>query len=186
MDRRQFFRCAAAGPFAYTQARLRPTAQAEQGPVGCGGSKLAEAIELTRPVVDIGIVCSHFEESLRFYHELLGLDVVQDLRIPAEVARGAGLAPREFRHVRLRAGNTLIKLMQIADPPPRRSHRFAAGVRWLTLFVKDVRKEYERLKAKGVTFLSEPIGAPDAAGVVCAVDPDGILIELVQLKEREE
>jgi catechol 2,3-dioxygenase-like lactoylglutathione lyase family enzyme len=39
---------------------------------------------------------------------------------------------------------------------------------------------FEDLKAKGVPFLTDPITAPDAAGVVCAVDPDGILIELVQ------
>jgi hypothetical protein len=34
--------------------------------------------------------------------------------------------------------------------------------------------------------LSDPIAAPDAAGVVCAVDPDGALIELVQKKFRED
>jgi predicted enzyme related to lactoylglutathione lyase len=53
-------------------------------------------------------------------------------------------------------------------------------VRWLTFFVEDVGKAYEELKAKGVPFLTAPITAPDAAGVVCAVDPDGVLIELVQ------
>ena len=36
------------------------------------------------------------------------------------------------------------------------------------------------LNEKGVAFVSELIGAPDAGGVVCARDPDGILIELVQ------
>ena len=127
-------------------------------------------------------MCSQFQESLRFYHEQLGFEIVADLQIPDEVARGAALAPRGFRQVRLRAGRTLIKLMEIASPPPRRSDKFAAGVRWLTFFVEDVRKTFEQLKANGVKFLTDPIAAPDAAGVVCAVDPDGILIELVQLK----
>jgi glyoxylase I family protein len=137
-------------------------------------------LKLTHPTVDIAIVCSHFKESLRFYHEQLGLEIVEDLQIPDEVARGAALAPRGFRHVRLRAGNTLIKLMDIPSPPPRRSEEFAAGVRWLTFFVADVPEIFKRLKAEGVKFLGDPIRAPDAAGVVCAVDPDGILIELVQ------
>ena len=44
----------------------------------------------------------------------------------------------------------------------------------------DVPETFKRLKAEGVKFLADPITAPDAAGVVCAVDPDGILIELVQ------
>jgi catechol 2,3-dioxygenase-like lactoylglutathione lyase family enzyme len=135
-----------------------------------------------RPFVDVGIVCSHFEESLHFYRDLLGLPVALDIQIPAEVAVGAGLAPRPFRQVRLKAGETLIKLMEIQGAPPRRSAEFAAGVRWLTFFVADAWKTYAELSAKGVKFLAEPVTAPDAAGVVCALDPDGLLVEFVQLR----
>ena len=74
-----------------------------------------------RNFVDVGIVCSHFEESLHFYRDLLGLEVALDIQIPASVAVGAKLAPRPFRQVRLKAGETLIKLMEIKEPPPRRS-----------------------------------------------------------------
>jgi catechol 2,3-dioxygenase-like lactoylglutathione lyase family enzyme len=135
-----------------------------------------------RPFVDIGIVCSHFDESLRFYRDLLGLPLALDIQIPAEVAVGARLAPRPFRQVRLKAGETLIKLMEIQEPPPRRSADFAAGVRWLTFFVEDAWKTYRELSGKGVKFLAEPVTAPDAAGVVCALDPDGLLVEFVQLR----
>jgi len=137
-------------------------------------------LKLTHRIVDIAITCSNFEESLRFYHDQLGLEIVQDVQIPEDVATGAGLAPRGFRQVRLRAGETLIKLMDIESPPPPRSDEFAAGVRWLTFFVEDVHETFDELRAKGVRFLTEPIAARDAAGVVCAVDPDGILIEFVQ------
>lgn len=135
-----------------------------------------------RPFVDIGIVCSNFDESLHFYRDLLGLPLALDIQIPEEVAVGAGLAPRPFRQVRLKAGETLVKLMEIENPPPRRSADFAAGVRWLTFFVEDARKTYKELSAKGVKFLAEPVTAPDAAGVVCALDPDGLLVEFVQLR----
>jgi catechol 2,3-dioxygenase-like lactoylglutathione lyase family enzyme len=137
-------------------------------------------LELTHPVVDVAITCSHFEESLRFYRDQLGLEVALDIQIPTEVAVGAGLAPRGFRQVRLRAGETLIKLMEIPTPPSRRTEEFAAGVRWLTFFVADVQQTYAALKAKGVRFLSEPIPGSDATGIVCAVDPDGVLLEFVQ------
>ncbi len=136
--------------------------------------------QLSHSVVDIAITCSNFDESLHFYRDQMGMEIVQDIRIPDEVAVGAGLAPRGFRQVRLRAGQTLIKLMDIPSPPARRTTELAAGVRWLTLFVPDVRRIYNELKAKGVRFAGPPIAAPDAAGIVCAVDPDGILIELVQ------
>jgi len=92
-------------------------------------------LKLTHPTIDIAIVCSDFAKSLHFYRDCLGLEIAADLEIPADVARGAGLAPRAFRHVRLRAGDTLIKLMQIEDPPAAGSTEFKAGVRWLTFFV---------------------------------------------------
>lgn len=182
MRRREFIGCAAAMSLMHGEAAsAEPQPTAGEGAPQRSGKAEAK-LKLTHPVVDIAIVCSHFEESLRFYHELLGLEIAQDLQIPDDVAVGAALAPRGFRHVRLRAGNTLIKLMDIPSPPDRRSDKFAAGVRWLTFFVEDVPKTYKQLKADGVKFLSEPVAAPDAAGVVCAVDPDGVLIELVQIR----
>ena len=47
-----------------------------------------------RPIVDIGIVCSNFDESLHFYRDLLGFHVVLDFEIPEDTAVSAGLAPR--------------------------------------------------------------------------------------------
>ncbi len=132
-------------------------------------------------VIDIGIVCSNFEESFHFYHDLLGLEIALDIQIPESVAIGACLAPRAFRQIRLKVGDTLIKLMEIESPPPERSIDFQAGVRWLTLIVEDVPMTVESLKDKGVEFLAESVSAPDAKHVVCAKGPDGMLIEFVQL-----
>ncbi len=137
-------------------------------------------LSLLRPVVDIALVCSDFDASLHFYRDLLGLEVAVEMDIPAEVATGAGLAPRAFHHARLRAGETLIKLMQIDEPPAPRTTEFAAGVRWLTFIVADVPALYEQLGARGVPFVAPPVSAPDAQWVVCAVDPDGLLVEFVQ------
>jgi catechol 2,3-dioxygenase-like lactoylglutathione lyase family enzyme len=111
----------------------------------------------------------------------LGFEIVLDIEIPDSLAQDVGLAPTGFRQVRLKAGNTLIKLMDIESPLPTPTDEFSAGVRWLTFIVADIQKTVENLKQNGVEFLSEPISAPDAAGVVCAKDPDGILIELVQI-----
>ena len=138
-------------------------------------------LNLSHPTIDIAITCSDFEASLDFYHNKLGLEIVLALEIPDDLARGVGLAPTGFRQVRLQAGNTLIKLMDIESPPPTPADEFAAGVRWLTFFVEDIQGTVEALKQNGVEFLSDPIGAPDAVGVACAKDPDGILVELVQI-----
>ena len=138
-------------------------------------------LNLSHPTVDIAITCSNFAASLDFYHNKLGFEIVLDLEIPDDLARDVGLAPTGFRQVRLKAGNTLIKLMDIESPPPTPTGEFSAGVRWLTFFVEDIQQTVKDLKQNGVEFLSEPISAPDAPGVVCAPDPDGILIELVQI-----
>jgi catechol 2,3-dioxygenase-like lactoylglutathione lyase family enzyme len=138
---------------------------------------------LKHPAIDLGIVCSDFDEAYHFYHDLLGLEVVLDIQISQDLATGAGLAPRKFRQVRLKAGNTLLKLMEIDSPPEKRTHDFQAGVRWLTFIIENVPDTVERLKARGVEFLSEPLSAPDAKHVVCAKGPDGMLIEFVQLPD---
>ena len=138
-------------------------------------------LKLSHPTVDIAITCSNFDKSLDFYHNKLGFEIVLDLEIPENLAQNLCLAPSGFRQVRLKAGNTLIKLMDIESPPPTPSDQFSAGVRWLTCFVEDIDESVKNLKQNGVEFLSEPISAPDAIGVVCAKDPDGILIELVQI-----
>ena len=138
---------------------------------------------LEHPTIDIGIVCSNFEESLHFYRDLLGMEIALDIQIPRETATGARLAPAAFRQVRLKAGNTLIKLMEIESPPAARSSDFQAGVRWLTFIIHDVPETVAALKAKGVQFMAEPVSAPDAKHVVCAKGPDGMLIELVQLPD---
>ncbi len=137
--------------------------------------------QFEKPVVDVSIVCSDFERSLEFYRDKLGLEVVLDFRLPEETAVSAGLAPRSFRQIRLRVGETLIKLMEIEDPPPAPEDTFRSGVRWLTILIKNVPETYAALSAKGVEFISEPVVAPDAAYIVCAKAPDGILIEFVQV-----
>ena len=139
-------------------------------------------LKLTHSTVDIAIVCSDFDKSLHFYRHCLGLEILMELDIPDEVAIGAKLAPAGFRQVRLQVGDTLIKLMDIKSPPSSDVNQFKSGVRWLTVFVEDIYQTIIDLEQRGVTFLSEPVSAPDAAGVVCARDPDGILIEFVQLE----
>ena len=137
--------------------------------------------DLTKTTIDIAIVCSDFETSLHFYHELLELEIVLDITIPAQCATDAQLAPRGFRQVRLQAGETLIKLMEIESPPEERTHDFQAGVRWLTFLIDDVPGTKVKLEEKGVEFLSEPVAAPDAKYIVCAKAPDGLLLEFVQV-----
>lgn len=129
--------------------------------------------------VDIAIVCSDFDASLDFYHRVVGLPIHEDLEIPEYLAVPSGLAPSSFRHVRLRAGASLIKLMQISPAPDERTPEFSAGVRWLTFQVSNLQETVNRLQSRGVKFLSEPIRG--LAGLfACAEAPDGLILEFVE------
>jgi len=138
-------------------------------------------LQLVHPAADLCIVCSDFSASLEFYRETLGFEQIMDIQIPAKVAIGAQLAPTAFRQIRLAAGHTRIKLMEIENPPNPGNTVFRSGVRWLTFIIEDLPNTVERLKTQGVEFLSDSVSAPDAAHVICAIDPDGLLIELVQI-----
>ena len=133
-----------------------------------------------RRTIDVAITCYDFEASLEFYRDTLGFDVVVDTQISDEVATGIGLASSGFHQVRLQAGGTLIKLMDIDPPPPAGSHDFAAGVRWLTIYVMDIRAVIADLSEKGVEFLAEPLTGKHATAVA-ARGPDGLLIEFAQV-----
>ena len=137
-------------------------------------------MEFAQPVVDVAIMCSDFEASLHFYHECLGLKIVHETNISDEAATKFGLAPRGFHQVRVRAGETVIKLMKIASPPPAPEEDLRSGVRWLSFYLKDIRETVGELKEKGVAFRSEPAPPPDPPGLAVAQGPDGVLIEFLQ------
>jgi glyoxylase I family protein len=138
------------------------------------------AFPLSRSVVDVAIVCSDFGESVRFYRDALGLEVHQDLQIPEHLAVPSGLAPSAFHHLRLRAGDTLIKLMDISPAPAAPPEGFRAGLRWLTFFVEDLDATIVLLTERGVRFLSTR--RDGRAGAFATVQaPDGVIIELVEL-----
>ena len=129
--------------------------------------------------IDVAIVCSDFDASLDFYTRALELPIHEEVEIPERLAVPSGLAPGAFRHVRLRAGSGLIKLMQITPAPERRSSDFAAGVRWLTFQVGNLEETVARLQSRGVVFLSPPIRGL-AGYFACAQAPDGLILEFVE------
>jgi len=142
-----------------------------------------QPFELSASQIDISVVCSDFDEAVGFYRDKLGLKVHVDLAIPEKLAVPSGLAPAAFRHLRLRAGNTLIKLVGIEPPPDPVGVSFKAGVRWLTFHVTDLDATIRDVSARGVTFLSGRLEGL-AGAFACAQAPDNILIEFVELYRR--
>ncbi len=106
-------------------------------------------------IFHINVNCTNFERSLEFY-KTLGFEVTRDLNEVGNKTEGQ------------------------AHP-----HLWHAGMCRIALRTRTLVKDYEELKGKGIEFWTEPImfelkdGRQE--GFVCCSDPDGTVIELIQV-----
>jgi catechol 2,3-dioxygenase-like lactoylglutathione lyase family enzyme len=86
-------------------------------------------------------------------------------------------------------GNMILEMWQFLNPvtpePQRPSAIEDVGYNKVAFEVSDLPKEYERLTALGVRFLSSPATSVDG-WEVCLRDPDGNLISLIQPKIQDD
>ncbi len=120
----------------------------------------------------IAIICSDYERSKKFYTEILGFQILQ------EVYR----AERQSYKLDLALNGTyLIELFSFPDPPQRVSQPEAAGLRHLAFAVADIEKEVQTLANLGIK--AEPIRVDDTTGkrFTFFSDPDDLPLELYQI-----
>ena len=86
-------------------------------------------------------------------------------------------------------GNMILEMWQFVNPvtpePQRPSAIEDVGYNKVAFEVSDLQKEFERLTALGVRFLSSPATSFDG-WEVCLRDPDGNLISLIQPKTQDD
>jgi catechol 2,3-dioxygenase-like lactoylglutathione lyase family enzyme len=124
-----------------------------------------------------------------FYCDLFGFAVEFDFpwdESNAEFRRTHAAAETKGRVLMLSRGTSRLELFEYAKPVPRPvdgpRRNADHGVAHVCFEVKDIELEYERLRAAGVAFLSEPV--PQAYVKVCyGRDPDGNLFELLEFGE---
>jgi len=124
------------------------------------------------------------DRMMKFYREAFGFEIVGEefswsgnvmldriLDVPGSAARGA----------MLRAGSCYLELFEFSAPPPvstRPLQPFDKGYTHFCVDVTDIEREYERLRAVGMTF-GHP--APVDVGHVKTIygrDPEGNVIEI--------
>lgn len=131
------------------------------------------AIKLTAAAIDIGIVTTNHEKMLHFYRDILGIPLEEDRRIQAGLMH------------RLRCGKTLLKLLQFDNPmttkAPPGGIRGATGIRYLTIFVKDLDAMLAKCKKYGVPLTHAPYNNNHGLIVSAISDPDGNEVELVKI-----
>lgn len=144
-------------------------------------------------VIDLGMVVSDLDKSLKFYKDVLGFEEVPGFKVPGDFAVDTGLANKLSLDVHvlvLGKGEkaTKLKLMQFkAAPGARVDNTFihsSYGFRYLTISVKDVNAAVARAEKAGAKPIAKcpvplPEGFPEGLALANYRDPDGNLIELV-------
>jgi len=147
-----------------------------------------------RSVHHVGITVRDLDTSVRFYRDVIGLDLAV---APTpwfegdDLARGLGVKPPVALRVALfsvGAGTTWFEILQYRSP---RSHAVVAppqneiGAAHVAFHVEDIDREHQRLSARGVPFNS-PVNRVDDGPLagwrwVYFKDPDGYTMELVEV-----
>jgi len=134
---------------------------------------------------------SDVEQSIFFYRDLLGLELISLAERDPEFAEKVTGIPRahlKTAYFRIPGGHHL-ELIQYLSPRgmklDTRTHN--VGSAHLAYNVDDLPKLYAQLKDKGVPFKSPPLEVPTGPNkgnlTVYCTDPDGITLELIQVRK---
>jgi len=130
-------------------------------------------VRLTKDSVDLGIVVTDADASLRFYRDVLGLKYV-----------GASPAPGGATMHRLMAGTSMIKLLAFETPPavaaPPGTIGDATGYRYWTMSVSNITEIVAECAAAGHPPRFGPVEIRDGIHIALVTDPDGNLVEFFQ------
>ena len=120
----------------------------------------------------IAIICSNYEQSKKFYTEVLGCTIVKETYRAERDSYKLDLAI---------AGSYIIELFSFPNPPARPSQPESCGLRHLAFSVKDIEASIAALASHGIT--CEPIRIDTLTNkrFTFFADPDGLPLELYEL-----
>jgi catechol 2,3-dioxygenase-like lactoylglutathione lyase family enzyme len=144
----------------------------------------------------VGITVKDLEASIRFYHDVLGLEFSNE---PSpwfdgeELGKAVGVPGGGLRQVSLLLGDTMFELLEYKSPPSETTRPLMSnsiGASLVAFHVDDIEAKKAELEAKGIEFFSD-INRVDE-GVLAGwrwvyfEDPDGYPLELVEVAYYNE
>lgn len=120
----------------------------------------------------IAIICKDYEKSKKFYTEILGFEIEQEIYRAERQSYKLDLSIN---------GNYLIELFSFPKPPKRPSRPEATGLRHIAFEVDDIEKCIQILTVNNIQ--SEPIRIDEFTNkkFTFLSDPDNLPIELYEL-----
>jgi glyoxylase I family protein len=119
----------------------------------------------------IAIICNDYEKSKKFYTEILGF------KIENEIYRAER---KSFKLDLSLNGVYLIELFSFPNPPERKTNPEATGLRHIAFEVKNIEESIQILKDKNI--ITEPIRIDEITNkkFTFFTDPDNLPIELYE------
>jgi catechol 2,3-dioxygenase-like lactoylglutathione lyase family enzyme len=160
---------------------------------GFANQKADDASNFATQTIDLGMVVSDIDKSLKFYKDVLGFSEVSGFKVPGQFAEDSGLANKLDLDVHVLvlgqgATATKLKLMQFKTAPGARVDNAyihsSYGYRYLTIAVKNLNAAVDAANKAGGKLVAKcpvplPAGFPAGLALANYRDPDGNLIELV-------
>ena len=132
------------------------------------------SLAITKDSIDLGIVTTDAEKSLKFYRDTLGL-----------AEEGAMDMPGGGKMVRLACGTTTVKIVVNGKAPaataPAGGIGGATGYRYFTISVNNLKEATEECAAAGYKVAVPPTEIRAGITISMIEDPDGNWVELLQM-----
>ena len=150
-------------------------------------------IRMNKPMVTgyrhTGIIVKSMEESLYFYQDILGLEVIQDFSDNSDYINTIiGITDADIHMIKLKSRDgTVLELLEYRSHPTQLTNQksYNAGVCHVAFQVENANETYKALKEKGVTIISKPIlSSEKIAKVFFCLDPNEVRVELVEITDQ--
>lgn len=134
---------------------------------------------------------ANLDRSIEFYRDTIGFRLIRIIepRGDARLGTVAGIPGAMARIAHLRLGSAMLELFEYVSPrgAPVAPDRTQADRGWIHIGLRtdDARADCEKLKSKGVSFISGPVEFRPGVWVAYFRGPDGELCELRQTPNDE-
>ena len=154
-----------------------------------------KGINMVKRVDHFALTVGDLERSLRFYRDLLGLEVrVRRVWDEEYVRKMVGFSDASMDIALLAlpgSEDQQLELIEYRQPRAKapRNPINTAGSAHLCFMVDDIQEVYERLRRAGIEFVSAPVAVPVGPNkgrrTAYLLDPDGIVVQLMQPAEEK-
>jgi len=136
--------------------------------------KLVGKAEMIKGLDHVAIVVSDMDRSIKFYTEVLGLNLLLD-------GRAGGGEKKSFLGTKSKA------IVALSEDKNRleQQGQYAEGVNHVAFGVDDIEKSSQTLSDKGIEFVEVKMGDDGKPEAYHFLDPDGLELEIYGQSEKE-